>query len=58
MDKVINCLFAAITLLLSARGEVFKGKLEGGGAEGFLERTVAASPGGTLAQFDPRFVWF
>uniref|UniRef100_A0A8D3AQ47 Receptor-type tyrosine-protein phosphatase kappa n=1 Tax=Scophthalmus maximus TaxID=52904 RepID=A0A8D3AQ47_SCOMX len=25
MDKVINCLFAAITLLLSARGEVFKG---------------------------------
>lgn len=26
MDKVINCLFAAITLLLSARGEVFKGK--------------------------------
>lgn len=28
MDKVINCLFAAITLLLSARGEVFKGKQE------------------------------
>lgn len=26
MDKVINCLFAAITLLLSARGEVFQGK--------------------------------
>uniref|UniRef100_A0AAQ4RQM4 Receptor-type tyrosine-protein phosphatase kappa n=1 Tax=Gasterosteus aculeatus aculeatus TaxID=481459 RepID=A0AAQ4RQM4_GASAC len=26
MDKVINCLFAAITLLLSARGEVFKGE--------------------------------
>lgn len=26
MDKVINCLFAAITLLLSTRGEVFKGK--------------------------------
>lgn len=26
MDKVINCLFAALTLLLSARGEVFKGK--------------------------------
>ncbi|KAF3857986.1 hypothetical protein F7725_011187 [Dissostichus mawsoni] len=26
MDKVINCLFAAITLLLSAQGEVFKGK--------------------------------
>lgn len=26
MDKVINCLFAAMTLLLSARGEVFKGK--------------------------------
>lgn len=26
MDKVINCLFAAITLLLSVRGEVFKGK--------------------------------
>ncbi|XP_038573451.1 receptor-type tyrosine-protein phosphatase mu-like isoform X7 [Micropterus salmoides] len=25
MDKVINCLFAAMTLLLSARGEVFKG---------------------------------
>ncbi|XP_030016686.1 receptor-type tyrosine-protein phosphatase mu isoform X1 [Sphaeramia orbicularis] len=25
MDKVINCLFAAITLLLSVRGEVFKG---------------------------------
>ncbi|XP_031149646.1 receptor-type tyrosine-protein phosphatase mu isoform X1 [Sander lucioperca] len=25
MDKVINCLFAAIALLLSARGEVFKG---------------------------------
>ncbi|KAL3988770.1 nucleoside-diphosphate kinase [Sarotherodon galilaeus] len=25
MDKVINCLFAALTLLLSARGEVFKG---------------------------------
>jgi len=25
MDKVVNCLFAAITLLLSARGEVFKG---------------------------------
>uniref|UniRef100_A0AAQ5ZAZ9 protein-tyrosine-phosphatase n=1 Tax=Amphiprion ocellaris TaxID=80972 RepID=A0AAQ5ZAZ9_AMPOC len=25
MEKVINCLFAAITLLLSARGEVFKG---------------------------------
>lgn len=26
MDKVINCLFAALTLLFSARGEVFKGK--------------------------------
>lgn len=26
MDKVINCLFAAISLLLSVRGEVFKGK--------------------------------
>ncbi|XP_034743878.1 receptor-type tyrosine-protein phosphatase mu-like isoform X9 [Etheostoma cragini] len=25
MDKVINCLFAAVALLLSARGEVFKG---------------------------------
>ncbi|XP_072296812.1 receptor-type tyrosine-protein phosphatase mu-like isoform X2 [Eucyclogobius newberryi] len=25
MDKVINCLLAAMTLLLSARGEVFKG---------------------------------
>ncbi|XP_055084643.1 protein tyrosine phosphatase receptor type Ma isoform X3 [Periophthalmus magnuspinnatus] len=25
MDKVINCFFAALTLLLSARGEVFKG---------------------------------
>lgn len=26
MDKVLNWLFAAITLLLSVRGEVFKGK--------------------------------
>lgn len=26
MDKVLNCLFAAITLLVSVRGEVFKGK--------------------------------
>ncbi|CAG07141.1 unnamed protein product [Tetraodon nigroviridis] len=26
MDKVINWLVAAITLLLSARGEVFRGK--------------------------------
>lgn len=34
MDKVINCLFAAITLLLSARGEVFKGK------EDYLEMFV------------------
>ncbi|XP_055007338.1 receptor-type tyrosine-protein phosphatase mu [Boleophthalmus pectinirostris] len=25
MDKVMNCVFAAMTLLLSARGEVFKG---------------------------------
>lgn len=26
MDKVLNWLFAAMTLLLSVRGEVFKGK--------------------------------
>lgn len=38
MDKVINCLFAAITLLLSARGEVFKGKQEGGPEGVWTER--------------------
>ena len=26
MDKVVNCLFAAITLLLSVRAEVLRGK--------------------------------